>query len=71
MFLLQVWDADIMEADDFIGEAIIPLSSFDFETEPVHTAWYTLQNEVSVKVKLKRSQGQRKTMNQVLSLDKS
>ena len=42
-------DADIMESDDFIGEAIIPLSTFDFETQPVHTAWYTLRNEVGTK----------------------
>ena len=64
---MQVWDADIMEADDFIGEAIVPLASFDFEAEPVHTAWYTLQNEVSVKVKLTRSHDQCKTIRSMFN----
>ena len=44
--LFQVWDSDIMDRDDFIGEAVIPLATFDFHLTPVHTAWYTLRSEV-------------------------
>ena len=48
----QVWDKDLMDRDDLIGEAIIQLRNFDFGTDPVHTAWYTLQAEVGLIVSL-------------------
>ncbi len=35
-----------MDRDDFIGESVIPLATFDFHLTPIHTAWYTLRSEV-------------------------
>ena len=46
VLVVQVWDWDILEADDFIGEAIIRLNTFQFHANPVHTAWYALGVQV-------------------------
>lgn len=36
-----------MTDDDFLGEIVIDLTQFDFNKEPVLTAWYTLCMEVT------------------------
>ena len=45
-FYLQVLDSDMMDKDDMMGEAIIPLG-FDFDEKDIYTAWYSLQEEVN------------------------
>ena len=42
----QVWDYDVADRDDFLGEAIVDPSSFNFQEEPVITAWFHLRMEV-------------------------
>ncbi len=44
--VVQVWDKDIMDHDDLIGEVVIAMESFDFSLLNVHTAWYTLRAQV-------------------------
>lgn len=44
--VVQVMDADIMGQDDFIGEVIVDMNSFNFRETPFHTAWYSLNMEV-------------------------
>ena len=44
--LVQLWDHDLLDYDDFIGEVIVDLQTFNFDDEPQHTAWYSLQMEV-------------------------
>lgn len=44
--IVQVWDYDVSNRDDFLGEVIINMTTFNFKEEPVHTAWYTLKMEV-------------------------
>lgn len=44
--VVQVMDADIMGQDDFIGEVIVEMTSFNFRDTPFHTAWYSLNMEV-------------------------
>ena len=48
--VVQVWDQDVMDHDDFIGEAIIYMNTFDFSLNPIHTAWYTLKAEVNIHI---------------------
>lgn len=47
MLLVQVWDSDTLGNDDFLGEVIIKMNTFNFRDCPIHTAWYTLNSEVS------------------------
>lgn len=35
-----------MARDDFIGEAVVPFSSFNFSENVVHTTWYDLKAKV-------------------------
>lgn len=44
--VVQVIDADIMGQDDFIGEVIVEMNTFNFRETPFHTAWYSLHMEV-------------------------
>ena len=43
----QVWDYDVSAHDDFLGETIVDTRSFNFQEEPVITAWFDLRMEVS------------------------
>ena len=45
--MFQVWDRDVIGKDDLIGEALVPLGTFDFIAQPMHTAWYELRAEVN------------------------
>jgi hypothetical protein len=44
--IVQVCEHSLGGNDDVKGEVIIPLNSFSFRSEPTHTAWYALNNEV-------------------------
>ncbi|XP_062615236.1 synaptotagmin-A-like isoform X1 [Saccostrea cucullata] len=48
--VVQVMDADIMGQDDFIGEVIVDMMTFNFRETPFHTAWYTLNMETDLNV---------------------
>lgn len=50
VMVVQVWDKDIMDRDDLIGESIIRLNVFEFERSPIHTAWYALQAETDLEI---------------------
>lgn len=46
--VVQVMDADIMGEDDFIGEVVVEMNTFNFRESPFHTAWYSLNMEVNI-----------------------
>ncbi|KAL8610261.1 hypothetical protein ACOMHN_038956 [Nucella lapillus] len=46
----QVWDYDVAERDDFLGEVIIDTATLDFQQEAVHTAWYDLRMQTDLSV---------------------
>ena len=48
--VVQVWDKDLMDRDDFIGESIVELSSLDFTIQPVHTSWYSLHTDTDLRI---------------------
>ncbi|XP_046358148.2 synaptotagmin-C-like [Haliotis rufescens] len=48
--IVQVWDYDVSNRDDFLGEVIIDMTTFNFKEEPVHTAWYTLKMETDLSI---------------------
>ncbi|XP_048740637.2 synaptotagmin-10-like [Ostrea edulis] len=48
--VVQVIDADIMGQDDFIGEVIVEMNTFNFRETPFHTAWYSLHMETDLNV---------------------
>ena len=45
--IVQVWDYDVTSRDDFLGEVIVNMNTFNFKEDPIHTAWYTLRLQVS------------------------
>ena len=46
--VVQVMDADIMGEDDFIGEVVVEMNTFNFRESPFHIAWYSLNMEVNI-----------------------
>lgn len=46
--VLQMWDHDLANQDDFLGEVIVEMKSLSFQEEPVITAWYDLKMEVNL-----------------------
>ncbi|XP_005105452.1 synaptotagmin-like protein 2 [Aplysia californica] len=48
--VVQVFDYDCVTRDDFLGEVVVELSQFNFQTEPVLTAWYTLCMETDLSI---------------------
>lgn len=46
----QVYDYDSVTDDDFLGEVVIDLTQFDFNNEPVLTAWYILCMETDLSI---------------------
>jgi hypothetical protein len=44
--IVQVWDYDVAERDDFLGEVIVNIQTFNFQEEPIITAWFDLRMEV-------------------------
>ncbi|KAL5014679.1 hypothetical protein ScPMuIL_008949 [Solemya velum] len=50
MLLVQVWDSDTLGNDDFLGEVIIKMNTFNFRDCPIHTAWYTLNSETDLSI---------------------
>lgn len=48
--IVQVCEHSLGGNDDVRGEAIIPLNSFSFHEEPVHTAWYSLNMETDLSI---------------------
>ncbi|XP_022300165.2 synaptotagmin-1-like [Crassostrea virginica] len=48
--VVQVMDADIMGEDDFIGEVVVEMNTFNFRESPFHTAWYSLNMETDLNV---------------------
>ena len=42
----QVWDYDVANRDDFLGEVIVDTKTLNFDIEPVITGWYDLTMEV-------------------------
>jgi hypothetical protein len=47
--IVKVMDHDVLGRDDFLGEVIIDINTFNFRDSPIHTAWYTLNMEVNIK----------------------
>ena len=45
--IVKVMDNDVLGRDDFLGEVIIDMNTFNFHESPIHTAWYNLNMEVS------------------------
>ncbi|KAH3872547.1 synaptotagmin-5-like [Dreissena polymorpha] len=48
--VFQVCEHSLGGSDDVRGEVIIPLSSFSFYDEPIHTAWYMLNMETDLSI---------------------
>jgi hypothetical protein len=46
--IVKVMDHDVLGRDDILGEVIIDINTFNFRDSPIHTAWYTLNMEVSI-----------------------
>lgn len=46
----QVWDYDVADRDDFLGEAIIHTASLDIQQDAVHTAWFDLRMQTDLSV---------------------
>ncbi|XP_076447517.1 synaptotagmin-10-like [Babylonia areolata] len=46
----QVWDYDVAEHDDFLGEVIIDIPALVFRQGAVHTEWFDLQMETDLSV---------------------
>ncbi|KAK7101976.1 synaptotagmin-1-like [Littorina saxatilis] len=46
----QMWDYDVASRDDFLGEVIVDTKSFNFQEEPVITAWFDLRMETDLSV---------------------
>ena len=47
--VLQVWDQDVIDRDDLMGEMIVELSDLPISPSGavgVHTGWYSLSEEV-------------------------
>ena len=48
--IVKVMDHDVLGRDDFLGEVIIDINTFNFRDSPIHTAWYTLNMETDLDV---------------------
>ncbi|XP_041349855.1 synaptotagmin-1-like [Gigantopelta aegis] len=48
--IIQVWDYDVTSRDDFLGEVIVNMNTFNFKQDPIHTAWYTLRMQTDLSV---------------------
>lgn len=49
-FIFKVLDHDVLGRDDFLGEVIIDLNTFNFRESPIHTAWYSLNMETDLDI---------------------
>ncbi|XP_076091952.1 synaptotagmin-10-like [Mytilus galloprovincialis] len=48
--VVKVMDSDLLGRDDFLGEVIIDMNTFNFRDSPIHTAWYNLNMETDLDV---------------------